>query len=75
MKLPPLTITNLKRYTNTLFMVKEYIYNAKIDEHKPLSDTLLVAIYGIEEVISDLEKFEYENHIKEKLKSDNQISQ
>ena len=56
-------------------MVKEYIYNAKIDEHRALSDTLLVAIYGIEEVISDLEKFEYENRLKKKLKTDNQIAQ
>ena len=70
MKLPALTITNLRRYANTLFMVKEYIYNAKIDESQALSDTLMVAIYGIEEVISDLEKFEYENRMKEKLKSD-----
>ncbi len=75
MKLPALTTTNLRRYTNILFMVKEYIYNAKLDEHKPLSDTLLVAIYGIQEVTDDLEKFEYENHLKEKLKSDNQIEQ
>ena len=70
MSYPALTTTHLRRYTNTLFMIKEYIHNAKIDEHEPLCDTLMVAIYGIEDVISDLEKFEYENRLKEKLKSD-----
>ena len=40
-------------------MIKEYIHKEQIDEHEPICDTLLVAIYGIEEIISDLEKYEY----------------
>ena len=69
MSYPALTTTHLRRYTNTLFMVKEYIHNQKIDEHEPICDTLMIAIYGIEEAISDLEKYEYEIRMREKLKS------
>ena len=69
MSYPALATTHLRRYTNTLFMIKEYIHKEKIDEHEPICDTLMVAIYGIENIISDLEKYEYEERLKEKLKS------
>jgi len=64
MQLPRLTTTNLRRYNNILFMLKEFVSSEKIDLYQSISDSLLIVIYGIEDVIEELEKLEFEERLK-----------
>lgn len=64
MELQPLTGTNLKRYNSMIFAVKEIISSQKIDGHDYLTDTLITAYYGIEDILYHIEELERERVIK-----------
>ncbi len=70
MKLPSLTGLNLKRYNSMIFAVKELIDNQKIDGYDYMTDTLVTAFYGIENIIEDIEKLERDALIKRQMKKE-----
>ncbi len=64
MELQPLTAINLKRYNSMIFAVKELISSQKIDGHDYMTDTLMTAFYGIEDILYHIEELERERIIK-----------
>ncbi|PLY04897.1 MAG: hypothetical protein C0625_15410 [Arcobacter sp.] len=64
MELSRFTGTNLKRYNSMIFAVKELIDNQKIDGYDYMTDTLVTAYYGIENIIEEIEKLERDALIK-----------
>jgi len=64
-KINPLTTLHLKRYSSMIYSIKELIQAQKIDGYDHMIDTLLVAMYGIEDIITDLEQIQREEFIRQ----------
>lgn len=61
--------TNLKRYNSAIYSVKELIKAQKIDDYEHLIDTIMLAYYGIEGIITDMEIQNREELIKQASKN------
>lgn len=64
MQLSELTPTHLKRFNSAIYSVKELIQIQKVDGYDHLVDTLMMAYYGIETIVQDMEQLQREEHIK-----------
>lgn len=56
----PLTITDLKRYNNLVFLAKEVLEEKYSKEFEHITEALMLAFYGIDELILKLERHEQE---------------
>ena len=58
MQLPPLLTTHLRRYNAIIYIVKNLLDVEDRDElpMDEIIDTLLVVVYGIDDLINELEK-------------------
>lgn len=68
MHLPTNTTTHLRRYNNAIYSIKELISAYKIDGYEHMIDTLMMAYYGIDNIIEKLEERESEEQIKHHYK-------
>jgi len=72
MQLSTLTSTNLKRYNSAVFAVKELIQVQKIDGYDHLIDTLMMAYYGIDDIVIEIEQLQRQKQIKRAQQFQNQ---
>ncbi len=64
MTIDPLTPTNLKRYNAAVYAVKELIEAQHLDGYEFMTETLMIAFYGIEDIVAKLEARQREDIIK-----------
>ncbi len=66
MNFPTMATTELRRYSNAVYSVKELISKERVDGYEHMIDTLLLAVYGIEDIIVQLNQYQSELRYKER---------
>lgn len=69
MQIDPLTPTHLKRYNSAIFAVKELIEAQHVDGYEFLIDTLMMAFYGIDDIVSELEIQQRQDILKKAMEA------
>jgi len=69
MQINPLTPLHLKRYNSAIFAVKELIEAQHVDGYEFMIDTLMMAFFGIEHIVSELEIQQRQDLLKKAMEA------